>query len=194
MTRAKKDHPKMRLCPKCQLETSDKALFCEHCGLNFASGRTIAEDSSQSKGSGRPSPSKSNPLGSLLGLIFSIGILYFLWTNFGYLLSTSSNDVGATSSQRSTHTVKYMADGDSFTEATGIVTVTLTNSSGGTEQRMVRTPWQTEFVAPSGLILSLSVSNSYDLGYSSAQIYVDGVSVQKAHSTSGMASVSGIVR
>jgi hypothetical protein len=134
-------------------------------------------------------------LGSLVALVFSVAVLYFLWTNFGYLFNTSSGDGGnAASSQPSTHTVKYVVGGDSFTKATGIVNVTMTNSSGGTEQDTVRTPWQKEFVAHSGSIVVLSVTNSYDAGYASAEVYVDGVLLQKARSRGGVASVSGIVR
>jgi hypothetical protein len=85
-------------------------------------------------------------------------------------------------------------DGNSFDKETGIVNITMTNSSGGTEQRMVKTPWKTEFVGHTGLIVVLSGINSYENGSVSAEIYVDGVLLQKAHSAGGVASVSGMVR
>ena len=199
----------MRLCPKCQLEISQQALFCEHCGLRFAggdlrasgtevtanspsTGRAASEKGAQDKASGQA----PNALGSLVALVISAVVLYFLWTNFGYLLSTSSSDAGnaaSSGSPPSTHTVRYVVDGNSFTKATGSVNVTMTNSSGGTEQDTVRTPWQKEFVAHSGLIVVLSATNSYDAGYASAEVYVDGVLLQKARSMGGVASVSGIV-
>src|SRR2546423_1506103 len=138
----------MRLCPKCQLEISEQASFCEHCGT-------------QSTASGHPPPRGSGVLGGLVTFVVSIVLLYFLWTNFGYLLNTSSSDTGnTTSSQPSTHKVKYMVDGHAFYKETdNIMSITMTNSSGGIEQRTVHSPWKTEFSGNSGLIVSLSVSN-----------------------------------
>jgi hypothetical protein len=43
----------MRQCPKCQLELSEQALFCEHCGLHFAEVRG-------NLGDGAPAGLKSN--------------------------------------------------------------------------------------------------------------------------------------
>ena len=163
-------------------------MFCERCGFNLSTRDTSSsEEALRNQASAETRP-KSNPLGSLLGLIFSIGILYFLWTNFGSVFTGSP-----AASQPSTHRVKYMVDGNSFTKETGLVHVTMTNSSGGTEQRTVRTPWETEFSAQSGLIVTLSASNTYNNGYASAKIYIDGALIQQAHSPSGIASASGIV-
>jgi hypothetical protein len=182
----------MRECPKCKLQISEQALFCEHCGVRFVWHPD--EEGTPSKAAVQSAP-KGSRLGGLVTFLFSAVVLYYLWTNFGYLLNTSSSDAGsAASSQQSTHTVKYTVDGNSFDKETGIVNITMTNSSGGTEQRMVKTPWKTEFVGHTGLIVVLSGINSYENGSVSAEIYVDGVLLQKAHSAGGVASVSGVVR
>src|ERR1017187_1174153 len=181
----------MREFPKCKLQISAQALFCEHCGVRFV---WHPDEEAPSKAVAQ-SASMGSRLGGLVTFIFSVVVLYYLWTNFGYLLNTTSSEAGsAVSSQQTTHTVKYTVDGNSFDKETGIVNITMTNSSGGTEQRMVKTPWKTEFVGHTGLIVVLSGINSYENGSVSAEIYVDGVLLQKAHSAGGVASVSGMVR
>jgi hypothetical protein len=138
------------------------------------------------------SPPKSNAGQNLAVFAVSMFILYLLWTNFGYLLDTSSSQTGYAST--ATHSIKYMVAGDSFTNVTtGYVNVTMTNSSGGTEQHTVKTPWEKEFTASNGMFLYLSGQNEYDAGHAYVKIYVDGHLLQSADSH-GVASVSGIVK
>jgi hypothetical protein len=181
----------LRLCPKCQSQIAEQAVFCAHCGVSVATGRTAVENGIQHNATA-PSPPKANTGQNLAVFVVSMFILYFLWTNFGYLLDTSSSQTGYAST--TTHSVKYMVDGDSFTNvSTGFVNVTMTNSSGGTEQHTVKTPWEKEFTASNGKFLYLSGQNEYDAGHAYVKIYVDGHLLQSADSH-GVASVSGIVK
>jgi len=181
----------LRLCPKCQSKIAEQAVFCEHCGVNVTTGRTAVENGIQNNAIA-PSPPKSNAGQNLAVFVVSMFILYLLWTNFGYLLDTSSSQTGYAST--ATHSIKYMVAGDSFTNVTtGYVNVTMTNSSGGTEQHTVKTPWEKEFTASNGMFLYLSGQNEYDAGHAYVKIYVDGHLLQSADSH-GVASVSGIVK
>ncbi len=86
------------------------------------------------------------------------------------------------------HSVTYRITG-----TTGNVDVTLTNASGGTEQRNVKPPYELAFDAQNGQVLYISGQNKWDAGVVTCEILVDGKVAQTATSNAafGIASCSG---
>lgn len=80
-----------------------------------------------------------------------------------------------------------------ITGTTGNVDVTLTNASGGTEQRNIKPPYTLEFSGSSGQALYISGQNKWDTGVVTCEILVDGAVVQTATSNTafGIATCSG---
>lgn len=76
---------------------------------------------------------------------------------------------------------------------TGNVDVTLTNASGGTEQRNIKPPYELAFSAVSGQVVYLSGQNKWDAGVVTCEILLDGQVVQTATSNTafGIATCSG---
>lgn len=79
-----------------------------------------------------------------------------------------------------------------ITGTTGNVDVTLTNASGGTEQRNIAPPYTLEFSGSSGQVLYISGQNKWDAGVVTCEILVDGNVVQTATSNTafGIATCS----
>lgn len=82
-----------------------------------------------------------------------------------------------------------------ITGTTGNVDITLTNASGGTEQRNVKPPYELTFDGASGQALYISGQNKWDAGAVTCEILVDGKVVQTATSSAafGIATCSGRV-
>lgn len=103
-----------------------------------------------------------------------------------------TDDQEATSAQpnaTTTHRVTYEVTGTASSAS-----VTITNASGGTEQRVVSLPWVTEFRAPGGRPVVLHAQNK-GKGILKATIYIDGQLIQHAETTQqyGVAMASGRV-
>jgi len=79
-----------------------------------------------------------------------------------------------------------------ITGTSGNVDVTLTNASGGTEQRNIAPPYTLGFDAVSGQALYISGQNRWDAGVLTCEILVDGQVVQTATSNAafGIATCS----
>jgi len=82
-----------------------------------------------------------------------------------------------------------------ITGTTGSVDVTLTNASGGMEQRNVGPPYTLNFDGASGKVLYLSGQNKWDAGVVTCEILVDGQVVQTATSSApfGIATCRGSI-
>lgn len=80
-----------------------------------------------------------------------------------------------------------------ITGTTGNVDVTLTNASGGTEQRNIKPPYELAFDGQSGQVLYISGQNKWDAGVVTCEILVDGKVAQTATSNTafGVATCSG---
>lgn len=86
------------------------------------------------------------------------------------------------------HSITYRITG-----TTGNADVTLTNASGGTEQRNIKPPYTLDFKAAGGQVLYVSAQNKWDAGIVTCEILVDGQVAQSATSNAafGVASCSG---
>jgi len=69
------------------------------------------------------------------------------------------------------------------TSPANAVDITSTNAYGETEQRLVRPPWISPFVAVSHSLLSISAQAMGPQGGVACEIVVDGVKLQSAKST-----------
>jgi hypothetical protein len=80
-----------------------------------------------------------------------------------------------------------------ITGTTGNVDVTLTNASGGTEQRKIKPPYELAFDGVDGQALYISGQNKWDAGVVACDILVNGKVVQTATSSAafGIATCSG---
>lgn len=80
-----------------------------------------------------------------------------------------------------------------ITGTTGNVDITLTNASGGTEQRNIKPPYTLDFDGSSGQALYISGQNKWDAGVVTCEILIDGKVAQTATSTTpfGIATCSG---
>lgn len=80
-----------------------------------------------------------------------------------------------------------------ITGTTKNVDITMSNASGGTEQRNVGTPWYVSFDANGGRSLYISGQNKWDAGVVTCEILVNDKVVQTASSNVayGIATCSG---
>ena len=96
-------------------------------------------------------------------------------------------------------TVTYTVTGANGKELFGpdamLVSLTYQNESGGTEQRTIVTPWKLEFKAQRNAFVYISAQKRHEAGAVRTAIYVNGLLLQEAESTSeyGIATVSGSV-
>lgn len=80
-----------------------------------------------------------------------------------------------------------------ITGTTKNVDITMSNASGGTEQRNTGTPWYVTFDATGGRTLYISAQNKWDAGTVTCEILIDDKMVQTATATAayGIATCSG---
>lgn len=171
-------------CPWCAEDIKPAAKICRHCGSNL-------EDPT---GATKPPPPQVDPAtqkAANAGCTGCIGVFTFLFVLL--LLMPSSNGGASSSSKKSTtssatYKATYHVAG-SASEAS----LTYQNESGGTDQKKVSLPWTYSFNGSPGDFLYLSAQNEKDYGTVTAEIKLNGKTVQSAETNDdyGIASVSG---
>lgn len=121
-------------------------------------------------------PAKKRIPNALIIALVGIVILVIVWIGVGFVSSVTPQKIG------------YRISG-----TTGNVDVTLTNASGGTEQRNIAPPYELNFDAKSGQSLYISGQNQWDAGVVTCQILINGQIAQTASSNAsfGIATCSG---
>lgn len=151
-------------CATCGSQLAESVRFCSKCGTAVST----------------PSPPRATP--SKAGLAIAIVAAGFFVVMFLGALSSNGSVQGAR------HRVGYLVEGSA-----NAVSITIRNSSGGTEQHEVKVPYIDWFDVSGHPFVYLSAQKKDEFGEIHVSITVNGRVIQEARTSSpfGIATASG---
>lgn len=165
-------------CSSCGFDSPAENAFCPKCGLPLASTPVVITHKTKS-------PFRAARLAiPLLALIVALGV-------GGAFFRKTFEDTHENGLPSALNQITYAVTGEGVTTAE----ITITNQSGGVDQRLVDLPWNATFNAPSGAFIYVAAQKKTVHGSLQVKISVNGNVLQEADSNAayGIATASGQV-
>ena len=169
-------------CPWCAEDIKPSAKICRHCKSDLT--KPVEPE--------KPGAAARKAVNSGCTGCLSLFCFFFILA----LIFPSTNDSRSSASRPparsapTTYSVVYSVGGTASSAS-----LTYQNKSGGTDQKKVSLPWTYSFNGKPGDFLYLSAQNEKEYGTVTAEIKLNGTTVQSAESNDGygIASVSGSI-